>query len=839
MADSGAHRPAAIRTPDHRLRVFVSSTLMELAAERDAARAAIEQLRLFPVMFESGARPHPAQAVYRAYLAQSDIFLGIYAESYGWVGPGMTRSGLEDEFELATGMPRLLYVRSPAPDREPALARMLDGIKADGQAAYKRFSDAAELRELILTDLATVLAERFDQRGPRVATPPAPATALLGRDDDIARILADLRDRRLVVLTGAGGIGKTSLALAAMARGAAAWPDGVAFVDLAPVTAAALVPDALAAALGVVGQGNEGPLDALHRALATRDMLLVVDNFEHVAAAAPVLADLIRRAPRLRVLVTSRTALRVRGERELRVEALAVPPVGATAAELARAPALRLLVERVRDVRPGFALTEENAPALAELCRRLGGLPLALELAAAWMRVLTPDQMIERLYERLDRPGAFADLPDRQQTLANTVAWSYDLLPASARELFARLSVFAAPFTVDDVVAVCGGDATDVIDDLSRLLDGSLVNVAERPDGQHGFALPEPIRRYAASRHDPADDTLGRLHRRILDVLEAASTGLGSGDLGLRRLDSERPNLEVVLDWAGRTGQPSGPLLHAIGDVWVWMLARGHLRQRSALWQRIEALPAAGLRTERDRLALRWLTASRLLNDGAFAAAGTLLDQTLPAARRVEPPARLALLVSARAIVRPYTVDGPAHAEFTDALALAADALVSGYVRSHYGLLLTLDGRPAEAAQCHHEALEIARALGDRNLHAEVHYDLAMDALAGAGPADSYLDTAIAGYREIAHIDGLTRCLGALGAAALRRGDLRLAARMAGATDAGRAAIGLVPWPSVTELERRTVERVRAGLPAAEFAGAVDDGRALSIEAALAAAAGP
>ncbi len=162
MADTGTQRSAAIRTPDQRLRVFVSSTLVELAAERSAARAAIEQLRLAPVMFESGARPHPAQALYRAYLAQSDVFVGIYGDSYGWVGPGMTISGLEDEFQLAANMPRLLYVKSPAPGREPGLGRMLDRIKASGQSSYKRFTDATQLQELILTDLATLLAERFD-----------------------------------------------------------------------------------------------------------------------------------------------------------------------------------------------------------------------------------------------------------------------------------------------------------------------------------------------------------------------------------------------------------------------------------------------------------------------------------------------------------------------------------------------------------------------------------------------------------------------------------------------------------------------------------------------------
>ena len=206
----GGPPSTAIRTPDQRLRVFVSSTLEELAAERGAARAAIEQLRLAPVMFESGARPHPAQAVYRAYLEQSDIFVGIYWQRYGWVGPGMTISGLEDELRLAAGMPRLLYVKVPAPDMEPGLGRMLEAIGAEGTSSYKTFTDAGELRELIAGDLATMLAERFGgpaRDGPAGRLLPSPVTALVGRDADVEEVAGMLTaaDRRLVVLTGPAG----------------------------------------------------------------------------------------------------------------------------------------------------------------------------------------------------------------------------------------------------------------------------------------------------------------------------------------------------------------------------------------------------------------------------------------------------------------------------------------------------------------------------------------------------------------------------------------------------------------------------------------------------------
>jgi predicted ATPase len=625
MADSGRRSSGGIRTPDQRLRVFVSSTLDELAAEREAARAAIEQLRLAPVMFESGARPHPAQAVYRAYLEQSDVFVGIYWQRYGWVGPGMAISGLEDELRLAGDMPRLLYFKVPAPGMDVGLARMLDKIRAGGRVAYKTFSEPEQLHALMVTDLATMLAERFEgtSRDARGALTPSPVTPLVGRDDDIDKVVRLLKaeDGRLVVLTGAGGIGKTRLALAVMERTREHWRDGAAFVDLSSVTDSRLVPDAIASALGLVVQGQERPLDTLKRRLADLNMLIVVDNFEQVLEAAPVLADLLHRVAQLHLLVTSRVVLRVRGEQEWRVEPLRTPPAGATAAAMAGAPAVRLFVELVRDVQPDFELTSENAPAVGELCRRLDGLPLALELAAAWMRLLTPEQVLARLYERLDRPGALADLPGRQQTLTGTIEWSYDLLPAPAQQLLARLSVFAAPFTADAAEAVCGHDDPDAVASLSTLLDHSMVSPAERPDGERAFRLLDPIRRFAAARLQNADEVLGRLERYLLDVLKNASAMHGSQDRDMRRLDSEQLNLQVVLRWLAREGGPSGALLRALGDVWVWLLVRGHYRRTSELWQQIESLPPSGLRTDRDRLARSYLTASRLVNDGSFAEA--------------------------------------------------------------------------------------------------------------------------------------------------------------------------------------------------------------------------
>jgi predicted ATPase len=843
MPENEQAAQAGIRTPDQHLRVFVSSTLGELTAERDAARSAIEQLRLAPVMFEAGARPHPAQDVYRAYLDQSDVFVGIYWQRYGWIGPDMTISGLEDEFRRSEGLPRLLYVKRPAPDMEPGLRRMLGQMRSEGRVAYKAFADAAQLHDLLLDDLATLLAERFggtrEREGPGSSIPVS-ATRLVGREHDVRELtrLARAERHRLVVLTGPGGIGKTRLALAVLERTRGHWRDGVAFVDLSPVSDARAVPEVMASALGFVGQGQETPVETLTRRLAGRHMLLVIDNFEQVLAAAPVVGTLLERSPGLHVLVTSRVVLRVRGEQEWRVDPLSLQPDGSSLAALARTPAMQMFVERVRDVRPGFELTDDNAAVVAELCRRLDGLPLALELAASWMRLLTPEQVLERLDQRMERPGGLSDLPDRQQTLKATLDWSYELLPEPARQLLARLSVFAAPFTAEAAETVCGSDGTDATESLATLLDHSMITPAERPDGKPAFRLLEVIRAFAAERLADPGETLGRLERHMLSVLETAGPEQGSQAWARRLLDSEEANLAVALEWAAQQ-RVSDQILRRLGDVWVWSLVRGNLRRSTGLRQQIDAWPAASLRSERDRMARQFLLVIGTNGDGRWAELGALLDQVLPAARRIEEPSRWGIMLTARALARPYAPDSPGGAELAEALARdALSPLVVAYVESHYGNYLCLHGDTASARTMHEESLRIADSHDDDNLRAEAHYFLAMDSLAAGDPDPAYphLEAAARYYTDIDHRDGLTRCLGMLSALALDRGDPRLAARLTGATAGARDDIGLMPWPGVAEAERRVTERIQAVLPGTQYGAEAASGRSATLEAALAGA---
>jgi hypothetical protein len=358
VSGAASEAPAAdpvIRTPDQRLRVFVSSTLGELADERLAVSRAISALRLTPVMFELGARPHPPRELYRAYLAQSDVFIGLYWERYGQLNPGMQLSGLEEEFELSAALPRLLYVKAPAPDREPRLTELLARIRQE--ASYRSFRTAAELGRLVRDDLATLLSERFAAAaGPRAPRPapavrvprpvPAATTALFGREEAIDEV-ADLISRpdvRLVTLTGPSGIGKTRLATAVGERLRDRFDAGTVFVPLASVSRPELVLGGIARAMGTDLARTDAPLEALNERFGDGRWLLVLDNLEHVLDAARDLDDLLALAPGVDILATSLTALRLRAEHEYPVPPLGLPEdaTGLAIEELASSPAVAL-----------------------------------------------------------------------------------------------------------------------------------------------------------------------------------------------------------------------------------------------------------------------------------------------------------------------------------------------------------------------------------------------------------------------------------------------------------------------------------------------------------------
>src|SRR5215470_5973306 len=347
MSD-GAQSGSVIRTPDRRLRVFVSSTLGELADERRAVARAISSLRLTPVMFEQGARPHPPRELYRAYLSQSDVFVGLYWQRYGQPAAGASVSGLEEEFDLSERMPRLVYVKAPAPDREQRLGELLRRVR--DQASYRSFSTATELSRLVRDDLASLLSERFAAgSGPAPAEAsagpgplPAETTSLIGRAADIDAVVRSFEqpDGRLVTLTGPGGIGKTRLALAVGERLRDRFDAGTVFVSLATTTVASQAISSISRAVGVDLTGVGSALDALIDQVAGGRWLLILDNLEQVQGVAARLDQMLAACPGLAILATSRAVLGLRAEREYPVPPLPMPADTADmpVAELASVP---------------------------------------------------------------------------------------------------------------------------------------------------------------------------------------------------------------------------------------------------------------------------------------------------------------------------------------------------------------------------------------------------------------------------------------------------------------------------------------------------------------------
>jgi predicted ATPase len=653
-------------------------------------RDAVTSLRLVPVMFEMGAQPYPPRPVYRAYLAQSQVFVGIYWQSYGSVVPGEEVSGLEDEYRLSAGLPRLIYVKSPAPDREPRLAEMLARIRDEGDVSYQRFSDPAELQQLVGNDLAVLLSDRFEMSrshevaaddAPLAGALPAPATPLLGREREAAAVedLVVREGARLVTLTGPGGVGKSRLAVEAARRLGPGFADGVRFVELASVSSADLVAAAVATRLGLTTTGGKLVTD-LESYLRARQLLLVLDNFEQVVGAAPLLAELLGAAPGVVVLVTSRVVLRLSGEHEFPVPSLPVPPAGSSPdpEELQRYASVGLFVQRAHAAAPGFELTGGNAEAVAEICRRLDGLPLAIELAAARVRLLPPPALLARLDHRFSLlTGGARDLPERQRTLRNTLDWSYGLLSASEQALFARLGVFAGPFSLPAAQAV-GADPPDqglatapgpVLDTLSSLVDSSLVQ-ADTRGGEPRFALLETIREYALERLAAGGDWVQAhdQHATYFQALAepAAAELSGPGQLTwLDRLETEHDNLLAAMSWLVDQGPPERAL-RLFSATWKFWWLRGHAvefvrlgeqivasSERLPPQQRIIALSAAGF---------------ILISQGDQAKAETLFGQNLELYRQVSDKLGMVLTATVLGVLGYLAALRRDHSRATDLL---------------------------------------------------------------------------------------------------------------------------------------------------------------------------
>jgi predicted ATPase len=846
---SGPSGSAGIRTPDQRLRVFVSSTLKELEAERRAARAAIERLRLAPVMFELGARPHPPRQLYRAYLAQSDVFVGIYWQQYGWIAPGEEISGLEDEYRFAPrDMPKLIYVKQPA-EREPRLAELMARIRDDDTASYTPFSTADELAELVEADLATLLAERFDASRAAAGEPAATATAMptgripapysevVGREFEVTALLTWLADdaQRLVTLVGPGGIGKSRLAIE-VARTAGPPFDRVTFVALEHVRDPADVLPAIARELGVRDTGD-GPLSQqLGVARAGRRDLIVLDNFEQVLDAASDIVTLLTDLPDATFLVTSRARLRVRGEQVFDVEPLAVPPDSAelTVEAILESPAVRLFRDRARAADPRFDVTADNVADVARICRALEGVPLAIELASARIRALTPAAMLARLDRVLPLlVTAARDLPERQRTIQATVEWSIDLLGSDAQAMFVRLGVFAGDFSLDAVEAVTVDEpwAADILGTLLELIDGSLLR--QRGDAEVPlFSMLVPVREIAGARfeRDPDAASVRRAHAEhyVLLALETEPRLRGSTQVAaLERLEAERDNLRAAFRHLFTIGE-----VDAVADaVWRLMLywwIRSYLPEAKTWTEEVldVGLPVS-TRTRAIALAFpSWV--SLWQTDAEISIAD--LERSVELFRETgdEFSEGLALTVLSLA----YMSADPPDLELAERRQRAAlesdivqsDATFHSLFIGALGRIRLLRGHPVEAMDLFEAARTEAARAGDIFSESVVLTQIGWARLAASDlnpePFTRNLELAVQLGNEV----GIAFALEGLGATAVRTGDLVRGGELLGAAENLRTRTGL--WDQRSYITYQPfVDAALAGEAAPEFEAARARGR--------------
>jgi predicted ATPase len=689
------------------------------------------------------------------------------------------------------------------------------------------------------------------------ATPPPPVapvgqlphslTGFIGREHERQEVARWLETGRLVTLTGPGGIGKTRLGLQVAADLLDAFTDGVFFVSLAPLRDPGLVVSTIAQTLGVPQTAGRPLLESLKEYSRDKEILLLLDNFEHLLAAALPVAELLAAAPRLKMLVTSRTLLRLQGEHHFPVPPLDLPDLKRLppTEALPQYAAVALFIQRAMTARPEFALTNVNAPVVAEICARLDGLPLAIELAAARIRLLPPEALLARLSNRLKLlVGGARDLPARQQTLRDAIAWSYALLDDAEQRLFRRLSVFVSGCTLEAAEAVCSapGDlGVDVLEGLASLVDKSLLR-QEEAAGEPRFGTLETVREFAGEKLVASGEAAAVWEQHagfFLDLAEKAEWAIWRDRQieCLNRLEQEHNNLRAALDWSVAAGNADVGLRlgRALGRFWYH---RGHLAEG---WERLSLLLASRMPPDSD-LAMR----GQVLNHGAVLAAAV---GNTDAARTL----------AAESVALWRQLGHSSH--LAGALSILADlALRQGELaeaRSLYEQSLTLrqtHGSPSEVASSLLSLGHIARFLGDysraRSLYEESlalggeanNQQVIAYSLLNLGfvvlqqgdlkMADSLIRESLTIWRRQDNVAGLIRCLEGLAQLAGVAGSYTQMARLFGAAQARRQEFQL-PLPQVDCTDYEGVAAARVALGEEAFAAAWEAGQALSLDEAV------
>ena len=663
---------------------------------------------------------------------------------------------------------------------------------------------------------------------------PVDRTGFVGRGHEVAEVKRLLRGPGLLTLTGTGGTGKTRLAIQSGRELLGEYPDGVFLVELGPITDHALVLATIADVVGVRAEGPGALAEKVLEHLRDRELLLVLDNFEHVLEAAPTVADLLDAAPRLRVMATSREPLHIRGEHELAVPPLGLPGPDAAPEDVERSEAVALFVQRATAVDPSFRPTEADGAAIAELCRRLDGLPLAIELAASRVKLLSPEAILERLERRLELlTGGPVDLPARQRTLREAIAWSHDLLEDAERSAFRRLAVFAGGWTFDDTDPVVAS-GHDILTVLTSLVDKSLVLPGSR------FRMLETIREFGLERLEEAgeaDDTRDRHAALMLALVEEAESHLRGIDQKrwLDRLEAEHDNLRAALRWAVDSGD-AVTALRLIGAAWRFWQLHSHLADGRRHAREVLALDA-GRTPER----VRGLTALGGLaywqeDVPAFRAA---YEEALAIARELGDRAEEAEQTYNLAFAPAMEDDIPTALEMIERSRGMFEEL--GNPRGvadclwFQAIVGRMGGDLARSRKLAEESLRIHRGNGD-----PFGTTLALFALGRTALEQGDLDTvstcflgALDDVELLGDRTGLGVILDNLAATSRLEGNHLRALRLAGASRAMKAAAGGEAPPPLIDLPDPR-EATRQVLGDAATAAAWEEGRAMTFEQAVA-----